>query len=152
VQQFQTASRLTVEIADVNEAVHQLESLHKAIVARAGEAKAKSDVVSKLNQLDAKAIALLGPEGGGFFGLFGLAMPDTERVSARQLARAFNGLFSLVESADVAPTPDALTTINKFEQAARATLAEWKRLVSSDLPQINTVLQKAGLAALPLPA
>ena len=150
VRQFQTASRLTAEIAEVNEAIHQLESLHKAIAARAGEAKAKSDVASKLNQLDAKAIALLGPEGGGFFGLFGLAMPDTERVSVRQLTRAFNGLFSLVESADLAPTPDALTAISKYEQAARTTLAEWKQFVSSELPQINTVLKEAGLAALPV--
>ena len=100
--------------------------------------------------LDAKAIALLGPEGGGFFGLFGLAMPDTERVSVRQLTRAFNGLFSLVESADLAPTPDALTAISKYEQAARTTLAEWKQFVSSELPQINTVLKEAGLAALPV--
>src|SRR3989442_12901987 len=76
-------------------------------------------------------------------------MPDTERVSVRQLTRAFNGLFSLVESADLAPTPDALTAISKYEQAARTTLAEWKQFVSSELPQINTVLKEAGLGALP---
>jgi hypothetical protein len=53
-----------------------------------------------------------------------------------------------VESADAAPTPDAIAGFAWREERVAKGLSDWRELVASRLPKTNRVLEAAGLAPL----
>ena len=61
------------------------------------------------------------------------------------LGHEFSG--EVVESADAAPTADALIAIDKWTSAGMETLARWKAL-QADLAAVNVQLEKAKLQPL----
>jgi len=76
---------------------------------------------------------------------------DTEEidpVSLRRLATSLSGLQYAVESADAAPTPDALTGLSLRKKMADEGLARWRDVVVKELPDVNRSLEAAGLAPL----
>ena len=99
-------------------------------------------IVEELNQ---KLEAMVPPEGEGGFGLFGLALPAKEGETLPKVASALNGLMTIVESADAAPTDDAETASAKWDKAAEETLAHWADFQNKELANTNTLLGKANL-------
>jgi hypothetical protein len=76
---------------------------------------------------------------------------DTEEVdptSLRRLSFSLSGLQSAVESADAAPTPDAITGFAERRKLVTEGLARWQDLLGSDLPKANRSLEAAGLSPL----
>ena len=76
---------------------------------------------------------------------------DTEEVdptSLRRLSFSLSGLQSAVESADAAPTPDAITGFAERRKLVTEGLARWRDLLASDLPKANKSLEAAGLSPL----
>jgi hypothetical protein len=76
---------------------------------------------------------------------------DTEEVAPttlRRLSFSLSGLQSAVESADAAPTPDAITGFAERRQLVAEGLARWRDLLASDLPKANKSLEAAGLSPL----
>jgi hypothetical protein len=69
----------------------------------------------------------------------------------RRLRSSLSELQSAVESADAAPTPDALTGLAERKKLIASSLARWKELLAADLPKVNRALEAAGLPRLTSP-
>jgi photosystem II stability/assembly factor-like uncharacterized protein len=148
VQQFELASRLSARQSEVSAASLQVSELRKQIEARKKEAGSNSEAVRTLDDLNQRLDALTEQEGGGGFGLFGLSLPSNEHEPLQKVASALGGLMSVVESADVAPSADAILASDKWDRAASETLARWSTFQKEELANANAVLQKANLKPL----
>jgi photosystem II stability/assembly factor-like uncharacterized protein len=76
---------------------------------------------------------------------------DTDEIAPttlRRLATSLSGLQSAVESADAAPSPDALTGFATRRRMVEEGLARWRSVLSTELPEANKALEAAGLAPL----
>jgi hypothetical protein len=76
---------------------------------------------------------------------------DSEEISPtslRRLATSLSGLQGAVESADAAPTRDALAGLAARKKMVEEGLDRWKSLVTGDLPTASRALQDAGMPAL----
>jgi hypothetical protein len=69
-------------------------------------------------------------------------------TSLRRLARSLRQLQAAVESADAAPTEDAMAGWRQASEEAREGLAAWQKFLGAELPSVNAVLEKAGLPPL----
>lgn len=144
-RQFELARKLSAREGEVSLALQQLAELRKQIEARKKEAREKPDAVKALEELNQKLEAMAPPEGEGGFGLSGLALPGQERETLQKAASALNGLLTIVESADAAPTEDAETASAKWDKAAEETLGQWADFQNKELARTNTVLEKENL-------
>jgi hypothetical protein len=61
-------------------------------------------------------------------------------------------LLSVVDSADAAPTSQALAAEQDLDRQLRETEAKWQEMQKSDFPATNRALAAAGLQPLSLPA
>ena len=68
----------------------------------------------------------------------------------RTLAAAWSTIDRAVESADAAPTADAVTAFGRNQKLTQELGARWQKVKSKDLPRLNESLKKAGLDALPI--
>ena len=144
-RQFELARKLSARVGEISLALQQVAELRKQIEARKKEAGEKADAVKALEELNQKLEAMAPPEGEGGFGLFGLALPGKEPETLRKAASALNGLMTIVESADRAPTEDAETASAKWDKAAEETLAQWADFQIKQLARTNTLLERASL-------
>jgi hypothetical protein len=69
-------------------------------------------------------------------------------TSLRRLAASLSGLQGAIESADAAPTPDAVAGFAARKKMAEEGLARWRGFLANDLPAVNRALQGSGLADL----
>jgi len=144
-RQFELASKISAREGEVSAALQQIAELQKQLGVRKKEASEKSDVAKTLDELNQKLGAIVASDSDGGFGLYGLAFPKKEPESLSKVASALNGLLSVVESADVGPSTDAVTAHEKWNKAAEAALARWADFQNKDLANANAVLQKANL-------
>ena len=98
-----------------------------------------------LEGLGKKIEAVVEPDSDAEFMLFGLAAPSKDHEPLPKVAAALNGLLLIVESADAAPTADATTAGEKWEEAAVDTLARWSAFQREDLASVNAMLEKSNL-------
>ena len=145
VRQFELASKISAREGEVSTALQQIAELRKQLGVRKKEASEKSDVAKALDELNQKLEAMMASDGDGGFGLYGLAFPRKEPESLTKVASALNGLLSIVESADAAPTTDAVTAHEKWDKAAEEALARWADFQNKDLANANALLKKANL-------
>ncbi len=145
VRQFELASRISAREGEVSAALQQIAELQKQLSVRKKEASEKSDVTKTLDELNQRLEAMIASDGDGGFGLYGLAFPKKGPESLTKVASVLNGLLSIVESADAAPTTDAVTAHEKWDKAAEEALARWADFQNKDLAIANAVLQKANL-------
>jgi hypothetical protein len=76
---------------------------------------------------------------------------DTEEIDPtclRRLSTSLSGLQYAVESADAAPTADALAGFSARKKMVAEGLARWRGLIAGDLSVANNSLEAAGLAPL----
>jgi hypothetical protein len=102
----------------------------------------------KVQDLDKKLAELEGTTGG--YGTQFLSTP-----AGRSLARLNAGLKSVldtVDSADAAPTTQAVATFADVKKALDEQLDRWDEMKKHDLPELNQVLKKAGLSEIDLKA
>jgi hypothetical protein len=148
LRQFELATKIAARLGDVSTALVQVEGLRKEIEARKKEAGNKVDVVKVLEELNQKLEPMLETESETGFGVYGLALPGKEPELLPKLASALNGLMTIVESADAAPTADATTASMAWDAAATETLTRWNTVQKEELASVNILLQKAKLKAL----
>ncbi len=72
------------------------------------------------------------------------AVPSLRTDSLQALSSDFDTLESAVDGADADPSPDALSSYAALSQKLTATLAEWTRLESVEIPKLNERLKAAG--------
>jgi len=147
-RQFELASRLSATQGALAIAVQQSSDLTKQIEARKKEAAKNAEATKALDDLNQKLQALLEQEGGGGFGLFGLSLPSQEKEPLEKVASALSGILSVIESADVAPSADAVLASDKWDHAGADALARWSKFQNEDLVTANAQLQKANLKPL----
>jgi hypothetical protein len=142
VRQHELSREVQAERVRVAVGLRQAAALRKQIAALRGKAGAAA-----LDALAAAVDRAAGPPivvpGEEFF--------DTEEVdptTLRRLAFTLSGFQSAVESADAAPTPDAVTGFAERRKTVAAGLARWRDVLASDLPKANKSLEAAGLSPL----
>jgi hypothetical protein len=102
------------------------------------------NVKSSAEVLDRKAAELEGTVGG--YGATFLTTP-----AGRGLARLNGGLANLlaaVDSADAAPTTQAVAMFDQLEQALDEQLERWLQLQRTDVQALNQELKQAGMQAI----
>jgi hypothetical protein len=57
-------------------------------------------------------------------------------------------LYAIVEGADVAPTPQALTAVADRQGALTSLLANWNTIRTKEVPALSAQLERAGLPKL----
>ncbi len=144
-RQFEFARRIEVGRLPVAIALGQAGGLRKQTAAL--DPKASSEAAAALSefgqQLDRAAGPAISPEE--FYDVSQAAPTSLLRLAV-SLAR----LQGAVESADAAPTADAVTGFAEREEATRLGLARWKDFLGTGLPKANAALAAAGLAPIRL--
>jgi len=144
-KQFQVASTLAAGMTELATAVQRADDLQKQIAARSKEAEGNPEVTAELAALEKKVGEVTGSATGGGFGFFGFAVLGNEPVTLRQVSAAYGALLGIIESADAAPTVDALTASAKWEMSGKATLARMDAIQTKELTSVNSLLEKAHL-------
>jgi hypothetical protein len=138
--QFQTEMKIADDMHRDFEALDQVKAFRGKLQEAEKSAGAKSPAL--LKSIDEKAAAIEGTPGG--YGAQYLSTPE-----ARGLARLNSGLgtlLAIVQSADAAPTTQAITMLSELEKALDEQLTKWKELQAQDLPTLNKALKQAKLA------
>jgi hypothetical protein len=144
-QQFtlsiETADGMTASF-DALEQVKKLRAQIKELRARAGIAPALAD---SLAALDKKAAALMG-EGGGRGAGRAAALPATPNLE--QIHGSLATLLEVLQSADAAPTTQAVAAAAQLQTRLRAALSDWENLKRTDAESLNAQLRTANLPPL----
>ncbi|HMK21433.1 MAG TPA: hypothetical protein VK466_03815, partial [Terriglobales bacterium] len=143
--QFEAETRIADAMQRDFRALQQAQSLRARLQEVGKTAGPKAPV--QLKSVDDKAAIIEGTLGG--YGSEYLSTP-----AGRGLARlnsGFNSLLAVVQSADAAPTTQALAMFAELEKALEEQLAKWQELQTQDLPVLNKALKQAKLAAIALP-
>lgn len=120
-------------------AVQQINDLRRQL--KELQAKLNSDPGTKplldaINSLDKKAAELVAVEQ---------QWPPVGIVSAASLNGALGSLLLLVESADSAPTTQAVSAFGTYRNLLEQQLAKWNALKAKEVPALNTLLQQRQL-------
>ena len=67
---------------------------------------------------------------------------DETKALLLTFKRTLGHLEQVVESADVAPSPDALTAFQQSSQLMKPLLQDWMAIKEKDLPHLNELLRK----------
>jgi hypothetical protein len=70
---------------------------------------------------------------------------EAESTNLRRLSSGMARFQRAVESADVAPTPDALAGFERRRAEVSRGLSHWKGFLDTELPALNRALEAAGL-------
>jgi hypothetical protein len=145
VHQYELAREIQNERAQVAAGLGQADTLRKQIAAlrekARGEAATAVDALSK--SIDAAAGPPLLSPSEEFFG-----SGDADPTTLRRISSSLSDRQSGVESADAAPTADAMEALGQRKKVATQGLARWQQLVDHDLADANARLATAGLAPL----
>jgi hypothetical protein len=145
-QQFTMSKQMYDDIVRTSKAIEQI----RAMRAQLGPLREKAGpgaTADAIAAFDQKAVALGGASGGGGRGGGGrgavAAGPDTLSSVTGSLTQ----LMRLLESADVAPTTQAVTAAADRRAALAKLMERWSVLKSRDLADLNTRLKQANLPA-----
>ncbi len=133
-RQFEMETRIAEAMEQDYAALKQVQSVRtqlKDLQARAGA------MVKDIAALDAKLSALEG-RGGGF------GRGGGEHTLA-QLNGALATICDAIDSADAAPTSQAVTAFAEVQRALAQQLAAWDEMKSRDVEALNGKLRQAGL-------
>ena len=144
-RQFELARDVQTERVRVAKALRQADALRKQISALRGRATAGA-----AGAVDAFAAAVALAAGPPFTGGPEDFFEESEATptSLRRLSTSFFRFQRAVESADAAPTPDALAGFRWRREAVAQGLARWQELLGSELARVNAALGSAGLPPL----
>ncbi len=143
VRQFELARRVEADRVRAGSALASAASLRKQSAAVAGKAsdEAAAALAAFGKEVDAAAGPAISPEE--FYDV-SQAGPTTLLRLVVSLAR----LQGAIESADAAPTADAVAGFAQQQEALEQGLTRWNGLVRTALPKLNATLGAAGLPAL----
>jgi photosystem II stability/assembly factor-like uncharacterized protein len=143
VRQFELARRIEAERVSVAEALAAATALRRQTTALTPKAsgKAADELAAFSKDLTAAAGPALDPDEA--YDLAGAAPTSLLRLSV-DLAR----FQAAVESADAAPTPDAVAGFAWRQKRTADGLAAWREFLASRLPKTNRVLEAQGLPPL----
>ncbi len=142
-RQFELETKINEAMRRDYETLQQVRSLRrqlKNLIEKVRQGQLKETV----SALESKAAELEGNEGG-----YGRTFLST--AGGRSLARlnaGLNTLLAAVDSADAAPTTQAVSTFSDLNNALDQQLARWDVIKSKDVPELNLKLKRFGLPRL----
>ena len=147
VQQFAFARKVESAQARLAAAQAEAHALHKMIL---GVDKANPKADALLISFDQKLAGIAGindtanPNNS-------FSMPPRSTRNFAFISQALGKLASAADDADAMPSPDARSGYEALIPMLDRSLSEWKALLSTDLPALNTQLRSAGIAELKPP-
>ncbi|MCU1309020.1 MAG: hypothetical protein JWO20_145 [Candidatus Angelobacter sp.] len=147
--QFATSQKAAAKQAQISRASAQAASMTKQIKDLQTKSKPDDVTIAALEKFSQRVSDLAG-RGTDVFGP--VDSVDTDQTSLRHLGTAFGQINSAVQSAAAAPTPDQLQALEENTTTLQSTLAEWQKVLTQDLPQINAQLRQANLAEINIAA
>jgi len=142
--QHDLARAIQAERVRVASALRLATDLRTQIAARRKEAPGTASALDAFGRaLDGAAGPPIRTPGEEFYVTEGISPTTLRRLSA-----ALAGLQSAVESADVAPTPDARAGFVERRKMVEEGLARWRDALGTDKPKVDAILRRAGLAPL----
>jgi photosystem II stability/assembly factor-like uncharacterized protein len=142
-QQFDLEMKINEAMRRDYQTLQQVRSLRQQLKNLA-ERTRQGQVRELLTALESKAAELEGSEGG--YGTTFLSTPEGRSLA--RLNAGLNSLLAVVDSADVAPTIQAVSTFNDLNSALDQQLAHWDEIKSKDVPELNLKLKRSGLPQL----
>jgi photosystem II stability/assembly factor-like uncharacterized protein len=124
--------------------LREAKALHEALRKARASAASNADAVAAIDHLDADLVALASlVDAGNAHNAW--AFPPTTRTSLRFVDARLQSLGAAIESADAAPTPDAVAGCAALQPLVDETLARWQRLRGAELDALNAQLRQQGL-------
>ncbi|MGH8400426.1 MAG: hypothetical protein ACRESU_04915, partial [Gammaproteobacteria bacterium] len=144
-RQYEFASRIAAERTRLGKASEQVVTLLRQV--EAVQKKAPAEVAAQLATFETAASNMTELHATPLpYGAPGSA--PSKVTSLHYLGYALGTLQRAVESADTAPTTDALAGFKKQATATQSALTAWDKFESGRLPVLNKALQQAGLSPL----
>ncbi len=137
-REFELARKVEAEQVQVSAALDRAATLLNALderLAQGGEARRQMAVV----MAEGTNISGTRPHAIPF-----PAVPPLRTDSLQALAADLDDLESAVDGADADPSPDALSSYATVSRKLTATMAEWNRFETVDVPKLNARLKAAG--------
>jgi photosystem II stability/assembly factor-like uncharacterized protein len=134
--QFEMEMKIVEAMRRDFDALTEVRKVRKALK----DASSSPNLQAQIAEFDKKAADLEGTAGG--YGAQYLSTP-----AGRGLARlnsGLNSLLAIVDSADAAPTTQAVATFAEVERVLDEQLARWTEIRNRDLPALNQLLKQAG--------
>ena len=126
-------------------AIGEVRSLRQQLKALADK-KPRAEIAKAIADLDTKAAALEGDEGG--YGTRYLSTPEGRTLA--RLNSGFSAVLSALDSADAAPTTQQSAMCGELDKALTEQLSAWQQLKSHDVAELNARLKQSGLPAIDL--
>jgi photosystem II stability/assembly factor-like uncharacterized protein len=146
--QFETDQQIVSARERVSKALAQAENLQRQLRSLLPQTKNRGELTREIKAIHQKLSPVLGPEpqsSPDYSGEFG---PSEDLTSLRYLAGALGELEYVVESADAAPTPDAIKAFHQRQQVMESTFDAWQEIKLKDMPLLNSLLRQAKLPAI----
>jgi hypothetical protein len=139
-QQFDLAKQVEAERVRLSSALNQARGLRERITALRARAEgtARGALDEFVRGLDRAAGPPIGSEED-------FDESEAESTNLRRLSSGMARFQRAVESADVAPTPDALAGFERRRAEVSRELSHWKGFLDTELPALNRALEAAGL-------
>jgi hypothetical protein len=149
LRQFEMARQISAAQAQVGAAMRAANRLHGQLQLLVAPASGGKSLAEQIAALDRKVLALTG--GASAPGSFeGAESSASEANTLRSLNAALGAVARAVESADVAPSADALTAFQHDRQVMQQALAQWSEIKTQDVPKLNASLKQASLTPVSL--
>jgi photosystem II stability/assembly factor-like uncharacterized protein len=140
VRQHELSRDIQAERVRVAAGLRQAAAVRKQIAAGAYPAGALDALVAAIDRAAGAPILEPGEER--------YDSDEADPTTLRRLSASLAGLQSAVESADAAPTPDAVTGFAERRKLVATGLARWQDVLATELPKANRSLEAAGLPPL----
>jgi hypothetical protein len=142
--QFEMEMKIADEMHRDFQALLQVRSLRKKL--KDLQAQAKPKIQAAIADLEKKAAELEGTPGG--YGATFLSTPEGRSLA--RLNTALKNLLAIVDSADAAPTSQAVATFADVQKALAEQLARWTEIQNTDVQALNRELKQARMAVINL--
>jgi hypothetical protein len=144
VKQFEMAQQIGAAQAQVGAVMLSANRLHGQLQKLASQAGDHTPLADQIAALDRKTQALAGGAPAPRASERGeSAAPAAGTL--RALTSALGDVGRAVQSADVAPTADAVTAFRSNQQAMQKALTQWNDIKTQDVPKLNASLKQANL-------
>ena len=140
-QQFELEMKITEAMHRNYDALQQLRKVRsqlKDLRQRAGQ----GPTANAITALE-KTLAELEGSKGGFGAQY---LSTSEGRSLARLNSALSSLLGTVDSADAAPTTQAIGMFGDVQQALEQQLSRWQEIKKQEIPTLNATIRQAGLS------
>lgn len=141
-KQFKVAREIFAALTEVTQAANEADRLLTQLKSLQKEASAGSELAKFMAALEPKTLAVRGALVAATASAAEESVSPGDRISLRYLSGSLTELARIVESADAAPTPDALAALAGIQPVLLSTLARWEEIKSKDIPRLNQLTER----------